>query len=79
MSHLQSVRQEEDSKVAVEGVGMLPEGAWVEGLHGRHLNTAPPHEARLGQQRMGSSQYLHLHHSYQTFSFPLSFGCAASL
>ncbi len=44
-SYLQSVRKEEDSKVAVEGVGMLPEGARVEGLHGRHLNTAPSHQA----------------------------------
>jgi len=38
------VSQEEDSKVAVEGVGMLPEGSRVEGLHGRQLNTAPTHQ-----------------------------------
>ena len=44
-SYLQRVCKEEDSKVAVEGVGMLPEGARVEGLHGTHLNTAPTHQA----------------------------------
>ena len=39
--------QEEDSEVAVQSVGMLPEGAGVEGLHGRHLNVAPPYHACL--------------------------------
>ncbi len=45
--YLQGMSQEEDCEVAVEGVGVLPEGAWVEGLHGRHLNVAPSHHAGL--------------------------------
>lgn len=52
--------QEEDSEVAVQGVGMLPEGTGVEGLGGVHLHLTPTHQARFQQQGMRSRQDLHL-------------------
>lgn len=44
-SHLQSMCQEEDCEMAVQGVGVLPEGTGVEGSGGIQLHLAPTHQA----------------------------------
>ena len=59
--HLQRVCQEEDCEVAVQGVGVLPEGSGVKGAGGIHGHLTPPHHACLYQQAMSPCQYLHLH------------------
>lgn len=46
------MRQEEDSEVAIQAVGMLPECLRVKGLHGIQLNLSPAMVASLQQQGM---------------------------
>ena len=45
VSHLQSMCQEENCEVAVQGVGVFPEGTGVERSGGIQLHMAPTHQA----------------------------------